>query len=79
MHAQEYLTLRLVRLKSTEEWILNGDGLAFVFLKGGSGHYVSGSDSRSLESRAGVGHLLARLHAVLRGDRQGAIPGRQYG
>ncbi len=29
-----------------------------------------------LESRAGLGHLLAGLHAVLRGDGQGALPRR---
>jgi hypothetical protein len=27
MHAQDYLTLRLVRLKSSEEWSLNREGL----------------------------------------------------
>lgn len=48
MHAQDYLTLRLVRLKSSEEWLLNREGLSFVFLKGGSGKYVSGPDAQKL-------------------------------
>jgi AraC-like DNA-binding protein len=48
MHAQDYLTLRLVRLKSSEEWPLNREGLSFVFLKGGSGMYVSGPDAQPL-------------------------------
>ena len=48
MHAQDYLTLRLVRLKSSEEWTLSREGLSFVFFKGGSGMYVFGSNSQPL-------------------------------
>jgi AraC-like DNA-binding protein len=48
MHAQDYLTLRLVRLKSSEEWSLNREGLSFVFLKGGNGKYVAGNDAQKL-------------------------------
>src|SRR5438105_13303227 len=42
MLAQDYLTLRLVRLKPSEEWINKGHGLSFVFPRGGAGKYVSG-------------------------------------
>ena len=41
MLAQEYLTLRLVRLKPPEKWVPSAQGLTFVFLKEGSGRYVS--------------------------------------
>src|ERR1043166_785801 len=41
MLAQDYLTLRLVRLKSPAEWTTNGPGLSFILAKGGSGSYAS--------------------------------------
>jgi AraC-like DNA-binding protein len=41
MLAQEYLTLRLVRLKPSEKWVHTATGLSFIFLKEGSGRYVS--------------------------------------
>ena len=37
---QEYLALRLVRLKPSEKWIRRANGLSFVFPKGGGGKYV---------------------------------------
>ena len=40
MLAQNYLTLRSVRLKSGEEWIADGQGLSFVFPKRGAGRCV---------------------------------------
>jgi len=42
MQTQDYLALRLVRLKAPDEWPMSQEGLSFVFLKGGSGKYVSG-------------------------------------
>jgi AraC-like DNA-binding protein len=42
MLAEDYLTLRLVRLKPSEEWIINQGGLCFVFSKGGAGKCVCG-------------------------------------
>lgn len=42
MLTQDYLTLRLVRLKPSEEWSNERCRLSFVFPKGGHGRYVSG-------------------------------------
>ena len=63
MHAQDYLTLRLVRLKSSEEWPLNREGLATIFVRG----IVAGKRRRDplpvailhnffLPPRSGMGH-----------------------
>ncbi len=41
MFARNYLTLRLIRLKSGEEWVADGQGLSFVFPKAGAGRCVS--------------------------------------
>ena len=41
MLSQEYLTLRLLRLKPSEKWIHAVNGLSFVFMKEGGGKYVS--------------------------------------
>lgn len=38
---QDHLTLRLARLKSSEALEQKGDGLTFVFVKGGVGKYIS--------------------------------------
>lgn len=43
MIASNYLSLRLVRLKSSEEWFEEPSRLSFVFLKGGHGQYVNGA------------------------------------
>jgi AraC-like DNA-binding protein len=48
MLAEDYLTLRLVRLKRSEAWPNQGQGFSFVLAKGGSGQYVSGSAAQSL-------------------------------
>ncbi len=45
---QEFLTLRLVRLKSNEEWISKRDGLSLLFPKTGNGKYVAGSRTHRL-------------------------------
>jgi AraC-like DNA-binding protein len=43
MLTQDYLTLRLVRLRAQEEWHCEGTGLFFVLIKGGVGKSVLGS------------------------------------
>jgi len=49
MFAQDYLNLRLVRLKSsTEAWAGPKDGFSFLFLKGGLGKYVGGTQPQRL-------------------------------
>ncbi len=40
MISQEYLALRLVRLKPSEKWVHRANGLSFVFPNGGAGKYV---------------------------------------
>src|SRR5947209_1396326 len=54
MLAQDYLTLRLVRLKPAEEWTNKGLGLSFVLPKGGCGRYTSAS----VTHRLGPGDVL---------------------
>src|SRR6186997_1810806 len=39
---QDYLTVRLVRLKPSEEWSNERGRLSFIFPKAGHGRYVSG-------------------------------------
>lgn len=48
MLAQDYLTLRLVRLQTPHEWSHTQNGLSFVFPKGGAGRHVCGPDSQPL-------------------------------
>ncbi len=48
MFDQHYFALRLVRLKSAEEWSPQREGLCFIFPKGGVGQYVDGSSSQRL-------------------------------
>jgi len=48
MRSEEYLTLRLVRLKSREQWTCPGQGLSFIFPQGGEGQYLSPSGSYSV-------------------------------
>ena len=43
MIAHDFLSLRLIRLKSLEHWSSEGDGLDFIFPKGGVARYVCGS------------------------------------
>ncbi len=54
MLAEDYLTLRSVRLKPHEEWICNTRGLSLVLPKGGTGKYLSGS----ITHRLGPGDVL---------------------
>jgi AraC-like DNA-binding protein len=71
MLAQDYLTLRLVRLKPAEEWTTKQDGLCFVFPKGGAGkclcgpldHQLAPGDVLVLDGAAG-----GRLCAPDRGE-----------
>jgi AraC-like DNA-binding protein len=46
MLKQDYLTLRLVRLHSGEEWLHKGGGLCLVFARGGAGKYMAGPTSQ---------------------------------
>jgi len=48
MFDQDYFALRLVRLKSAEEWSPQREGLCFIFPKGGVGQYVNGSANQRL-------------------------------
>jgi AraC-like DNA-binding protein len=48
MLAEDYLTLRLARLKRPEEWINKQRGLSFVFPKGGAGKCVCGPLNQQL-------------------------------
>lgn len=48
MFTQDYLSLRLVRLKPAEEWVTAGPGLFFILVKGGSGQYAGGAIAHRL-------------------------------
>jgi AraC-like DNA-binding protein len=48
LNDQNHLTLRLARLKSSEQWTQPGEGLVFVFAKGGGGKYTSKTASHQL-------------------------------
>jgi len=48
MFDQDYFALRLVRLKASEEWSPQKDGLCFIFPKGGVGQYIGGSTAQRL-------------------------------
>jgi AraC-like DNA-binding protein len=50
MLTQNYLTLRLIRLKPKEEWVNVGQGLTFLFVKAGAGTLVSSALTQSLAS-----------------------------
>jgi len=54
MLAQDYLTLRLVRLRHPEEWICKEGALSFVFPKGGAGNCSCGP----LNQRLALGDVL---------------------
>jgi len=62
MLTQDYLNLRLTRLQPPEEWTGKGDGISFVFPKGGVGQYSSGAETGQLVP----GDVLA-LNAALGG------------
>ncbi len=48
MFDQDYFVLRLLRLKSAEEWSSPKEGLYFLFPKGGAGEYLQGPDPQRL-------------------------------
>lgn len=50
MLAEDYLILRLVRLKPPEEWVNNQGGLSFVFPREGAGKCLCGPLNRPLTS-----------------------------
>jgi len=54
MYAQDYLTLRLVRLKSAEEWLVTREGLFFAYQKGGAGKCMTGQTEQQMR----VGDML---------------------
>ena len=60
MLAQDYLTLRLVRLKAPDEWVSKQDGLCFLFPKGGAGKCLCGP----LNQRLAPGDVLVMDGAV---------------
>ena len=60
MLAQDYLTLRLVRLKAPEEWVNKDGALSFVFPKGGAGKCLCGA----LSQRLAPGDVLVLNDAV---------------
>jgi AraC-like DNA-binding protein len=49
-----HLTLRLVRLKAAEKWQFSAAGLCFLFVRGGSGRYVT----ETVNQRLGQGDVL---------------------
>ncbi len=48
MFDQDYFTLRLVRLTSSEEWSSQKEGLCFIFPKGGVGQCVDGTATQPM-------------------------------
>jgi AraC family mar-sox-rob regulon transcriptional activator len=64
MFTQDYLTLRLIRLKPREEWEGKPEGFSFVFLRGGVAKYMAGT----LTQRLGYGDV-----AVLNGTAPGKL------
>jgi AraC-like DNA-binding protein len=48
MLGQHYLSLRPVRLGEREEWSHQGEGLAFIFVKSGSGRFSTGPVQQNL-------------------------------
>lgn len=62
MLSQDYLSLRLIRLKNPEHWAHEGADLAFIFLRGGSGILAPGPT----ENRLIPGDVLV-LNGALRG------------
>ena len=60
MLAQDYLTLRLVRLKAPDEWVSKQLGLCFLFPKGGAGKCLCGP----LNQRLAPGDVLVMGGAV---------------
>ncbi len=62
MLSQDYLSLRLIRLKNSEHWTHEGAELAFILPKGGSGILASGS----AENRLNPGDVVV-LNGALRG------------
>jgi len=46
--SQDYLNLRLVRLKAAEQWAKEGEGISFVFPRAGTGHFLRGGIKQAL-------------------------------
>ena len=54
MLLEDHLTLRLIKLKPSEEWVNNKEGLSFVFSQRGAGKFVS----KATTHRLGPGDIL---------------------
>ncbi|MGO8928294.1 MAG: helix-turn-helix transcriptional regulator [Limisphaerales bacterium] len=68
---QDYLALRLIRLKSPEEWTPERQGLSFLFPKRGVGYYVSGRVAERLSTGDVLvikGHQTGKVCALKRGE-----------
>jgi AraC-like DNA-binding protein len=48
MLVEDHLTLRLIRLKPSEEWLNKKEGFSFIFFKEGTGKYVSKTTTQRL-------------------------------
>lgn len=64
MLTQDHLNLRLIRLKPSEQWKKEGDGVSFLFPRAGAGHYLKGN----LKQPLGPGDVL-----VINGDNSAKI------
>lgn len=70
MSRQEHMALQLIRLKSAEEFLINDDGLTFVFAKGGVGGCLA---------RTGTQRLLPGDIMVLNGASGGKFSAHNQG
>ncbi len=73
MFAQDHLTLRLVRLKSSQEWSPEHEGVCLVFPTGGGARHAAGKNGSVLQIEAGDVLLLSqhapgRLQVGQRGE-----------
>lgn len=73
MFDEDYLTLRLDRLKSPKEWTPKREGLSCLFPNGGAGEYVSGRVAKRL-SPGDVLVLNGRRAGKLRALKRGEAP-----
>src|SRR5690349_18195318 len=48
MPENEHLSLQLLRLKPTDQWACQGQGLCFAFFKAGTGRYLAAGHDRRL-------------------------------
>jgi AraC-like DNA-binding protein len=48
MLTQDYLNLRLIRIKASEQWVREGEGVCFVFARAGAAQYQKGATKQPL-------------------------------